>query len=145
MHGDAHEQQEEVIITTNRRVAATLISAAAVLTALTVPAQAAGTHSSGAAVSCYGSARSYSAEAGNGDNAHWPKRGQWTKVKGNCDDINIKTNSRRSVRVCTHSKCHGWVDAKAGVWTVIFKNSTKNAEYYLQFNGASTNSGTIAD
>lgn len=148
VHGDAHEQQEEVIITTNRRVAATLISAAAVLTALTVPAQAASTHTSGAqAVSCYGSARSYSAEAGSGagDNAHWPKRGQWTKVKGNCSDINIKTNQTRKVRVCTHSKCHGWVNAKAGVWTVIFKNSTKGAQYYLQFNGTKTNSGTIAD
>ncbi|MCX4852076.1 hypothetical protein [Streptomyces sp. NBC_00893] len=98
-------------------------------------------------MSCYGSARSYSAEAGSSasDNAHWPKRGQWTSVKGNCSDINIKTDSTRSVRVCTHNKCHGWHKAKAGVWTVIFPKSTKNAEYYVQFDGMSTNSGTIAD
>lgn len=79
-------------------------------------------------MSCYGSARSYSAEAGS-----------------SASDINIKTNSTRSVRVCTHNKCHGWHKAKAGVWTVIFPKSTKNAEYYVQFDGMSTNSGTIAD
>ncbi|MCX4967422.1 hypothetical protein OHA98_22190 [Streptomyces sp. NBC_00654] len=124
------------------------VSAAVVLTALTIPAQAADTAGSGTeAVSCYGSARSYSAEAGSGpgDNAHWPNRGHWTSVLGNCNDINIKTNSTRSVRVCTHNKCHGWVKATKGVWTVIFTNSTPDAEYYLQFDGVSTNSGWIAD
>ncbi|MFJ3587938.1 hypothetical protein ACIQUY_17485 [Streptomyces sp. NPDC090231] len=134
-------------MTTNRRVAAALISAAAALTALTVPAHA-GTPSGGAqALSCYDSARSYTGEAGTGanDNAHWPKRGQWTKVKGNCGDINIKTNYTRSVRVCTHSKCHGWGTAPKGKWTVIFPDSTKNAEYYLQFKGVNASTGLIAD
>ncbi|MGN5633512.1 hypothetical protein [Streptomyces sp. AC154] len=98
-------------------------------------------------LSCYGSARSYTGEAGTGagDNAHWPKRGQWTKVRGNCGDINIKTNAKRSVLVCTHNKCHKPVVAPAGVWTVIFPNSTKNAEYYLQFEGVNASTGLIAD
>ncbi|MEE1738779.1 hypothetical protein [Streptomyces sp. BE147] len=125
-----------------------MVSAAAALTALTIPAQAADTVGNGTeAVSCYGSAGSYSAEAGSGpgDNAHWPNRGRWASVAGYCNDINIKTNSTRSVRVCTHNKCHGWVKATKGVWTVIFKNSTPGAEYYLQFDGVSTNSGWIAD
>ncbi|MFJ4902617.1 hypothetical protein [Streptomyces sp. NPDC088727] len=145
---DTHGQQEEVIITTNRRVAATLISAAAALTALTAPAQAADTPSGGAkAITCYGTARTYTAEAGTGpkDNAHYPDRGKWTKVRGNCDDINIKTNYTRSVVVCTHNKCHKPVTAPKGVWTVIFPNSTKDAEYYLQFEGVNASTGVIAD
>ncbi|MFJ6014000.1 hypothetical protein [Streptomyces sp. NPDC092952] len=131
----------------SKRVAAVLAGAAALCTALTVPAQAAHTAGVGAQVkSCYGSARSYTAQAGDTTHpAHYPNYGQWTWVRGNCGDINIKPGATRDVQVCTHNKCHGWITAPAGRWTVIFSNSTPGAEYYLNFSGAATNSGLLAD
>ncbi|MDX3319784.1 hypothetical protein PV415_23040 [Streptomyces sp. ME03-5684b] len=136
------------MIKKNRRFAATLVSATAVFAALSAPAQAADTSRADAgALSCYDTAFWYEAEAGTSasDNAHYPDRGVWKVVDSDCNDINIAPHSSRWVRVCTHNKCHGWVWAEQGRWTVIFHNSVYGAEYYLQFNGRSTNSGWLAD
>ncbi|MFF2011033.1 hypothetical protein ACFVWY_18445 [Streptomyces sp. NPDC058195] len=131
----------------SKRFAAALAGAAAVCTVLTAPAQAAQAPGAGAQVkSCYGSAFAYTAQAGDATHpAHYPTYGNWTTVAGYCNDINIKTNATRQVQVCTHNKCHGWITASKGVWTVIFSGSTPGAEYYVNFKGAATNSGLIAD
>lgn len=99
-----------------------------------------------AAQSCYGSAYSYQGYPAGGSliYAYYPAWGTWDSVDGNCNDINIKTNYTRDVRVCTHNKCHNWVTATKGNWTVIFPNSTPGAEYYLQFKGVNASSGYLA-
>ncbi|MFJ3224608.1 hypothetical protein ACIPJS_14820 [Streptomyces sp. NPDC086783] len=132
---------------TARRVAAALAGTAAVLVATVVPSQAseASATAAGGALSCYGSAYGYWAEPGaNGGYAHYPNYGQWDVVDGNCNDINIKTDSTRTVRVCTVNRCHDWKTAPKATWTVIFKNSVPGASYYLQFQGSSSNTGLLA-
>lgn len=129
------------------RFATTLAGTAAVLAAVGVPGYAADSPASTttAKTTCYGSAYTYQGyPAGAGTYAYYPARGTWDFVSGYCNDINIKTNYTRTVRVCTHNKCHGWVKAPKGQWTVIFKNSTPLAEYYLQFKGANASSGVLA-
>ncbi|MBE8518780.1 hypothetical protein ILP97_14875 [Amycolatopsis sp. H6(2020)] len=114
--------------------------------AVPAQAQAATNSTSSATVGCYASGVSLKAFPGtSGTNAYWPSRGLYTEVQGYCNDINVKVAATRDVRVCTRNKCHGWVTAKAGSWTVVFKNSTVGADYYLQFKGASTVNFVLAD
>ncbi|MEU1039855.1 hypothetical protein ACFYP4_22445 [Streptomyces sp. NPDC005551] len=133
-------------MTRTRRIAAVLTGTAAVLAAAVAPVQASGAPATaGGALSCYGSAYSYWAEPGaNGDYAHYPNYGNWDVVDGNCNDLNIKTDATRTVRVCTVNKCHSWITATKGTWTVIFKDTRPGASYYLQFQGWSSNTGLLA-
>ncbi|MFE1147146.1 hypothetical protein ACFW42_08445 [Streptomyces albidoflavus] len=102
-------------MTRTKRLAAALAGTAAVLGAAVAPVQASGasgTLGTTGAQACYDQAFGYTAQAGaNGDYAHYPNYNQWTYVAGFCNDINIKTNASRTVRVCTVNKCHGWVSA----------------------------------
>jgi hypothetical protein len=66
-------------------------------------------------------------------------------VLGYCNDINVKLNSTRSVRVCTRNKCHDWYSAPTNQWTVVFRNSVVGADYYLQFAGQSSVGFYLAD
>jgi hypothetical protein len=124
----------------------TAMVAAAALAAVAVPAQTATAATVAPAVGCYESAGKFGAEAGqNGDNAHFPNYGDWMRVLGHCNDINVKLETTRSTRVCTRNKCHPWVTATKNTWAVVFKNSVPGAEYYLQFGGSPTVVGLIAD
>lgn len=96
-----------------RRIATALAGAAAAFAALVVPTPASAAPAA-AAASCYGSAWAYSGEAGNGDNAHWPRRGLWADVRGDCNDINLRPDWTRTVRVCTPNRCHAWKVAPGG-------------------------------
>lgn len=122
------------------------VAIAAAGAAIPAQAQAATNPAGSAAVGCYASGVSLTAFPGTaGTNAYWPSRGLYTEVQGYCNDINVKVANTRDVRVCTRNKCHGWVAASAGRWTVVFKNSVVGADYYLQFNGASSVNFVLAD
>ncbi|MFI7273135.1 hypothetical protein [Streptomyces sp. NPDC049879] len=126
------------------------LAAAALLIAAAAPAaQAAGESANAPAAGpfCYDLSIYFWGEAGTGpgDNAHWPDRGKWREVWGDCDDINVSLDSGRYVRVCTRNKCHGWVWAPAHTWTVVFYNSREGADYYLQFQGTAAVNGYLAD
>ncbi|MER7576973.1 hypothetical protein [Streptomyces sp. NPDC126514] len=127
------------------RVGAALAVAAA-CAALPTQAQASTNPASSTAASCYGSASYFDAYPGtSGTNAYWPSRGNYTSVLGYCNDINVKLNSTRDVRVCTRNKCHAWYNAPANQWTVVFRNSVVGADYYLQFKGQSSVGFWLAD
>ncbi|MFH8791795.1 hypothetical protein [Streptomyces sp. NPDC017941] len=132
-----------------RRTAAVLVATAAALGSLAAPSHAASDApaSDRGPRACYDHASPYQGYPGTGpdDPAYWPARGVYSTVLGYCDDINIKTNYTRDVRVCRPGVCHGWQRAVKGQWTVIFKNTTPGAKYYLQFKGVNASSGWIAD
>lgn len=126
-----------------------LTAATLAVAAFTLPAHASDSADSpvrSVAVGCYESAGKFASYPGSGSsNAYYPARGTYRSVRGYCNDINVKLESTRKVRVCTVNKCHPWVTASKNTWTVVFKNSVWGAGYYLQFKGTAVAYGWLAD
>ncbi|MDT0493946.1 hypothetical protein ACPEIF_14985 [Streptomyces sp. NPDC012600] len=103
------------------------------------------------AQSCYGSAKSYTKKT----NYHLvplpSQTPQFFTTTSNCSDINIKTNSNRSVKVCFYTSsgalnyCQAdYKSAKNGVWKVIATNVKNNVKFRFYFSTTSAATGTYA-
>jgi len=127
------------------RHAATLASATLLLAAGIAPAYASeAAASERSASSCYSNAFTYASASGTTGESTYPEY-NYLQVRGWCNDINIKTNYSRYVRVCGTTWCGDWYPAYAGQWTVIHHNSVTGAYYYVVFRGDNTSTGMIAD
>ena len=97
--------------------------------------------------SCYGSAKKYTGTPGKGkSNAHWPGTGKYAYASKKCNDINLKVDANRQVKVCFKKtgKCNGWKPAKKGKWMVAASNVRDGAGFYIQFKGTPRSTGWIA-
>ncbi|MFJ4343305.1 hypothetical protein [Streptomyces sp. NPDC088915] len=130
------------------RNASALVGAALLLTAGIMPSEAA-TVGVAKAPGCYTAPTNVSFWSYEGtsstDHSYWPNRGAYTRVSGACNDINVKLDEGRWVKVCGRTWCGSWTWAPVGRWTVVHYNTTYNAEYYLQFKGIDSLTGKIAD
>ncbi len=95
-----------------------------------------------AALSCYGSAKSYTSD----EFGFWPVGPAYTYTTSNCGDINVKPSTSRRVRVCFKktSTCNGYRSAPAGQWTVAASDVLDGTAYYLDFEGLGVNRGQVA-
>jgi hypothetical protein len=111
-----------------------------------VPAHAAAERSAGSCLGDWAFTYQSAPARDSSSNAYWPASGYTRVAEGSpCNDINIKTNHDRVVTVCGRSWCGTPVYAPKGKWTVIHRNTTEGAEYYIQFRGVNASSGWIAD
>ncbi|MFI0983605.1 hypothetical protein ACH4SP_42205 [Streptomyces sp. NPDC021093] len=126
-----------------RRISAITVVVAATLATVVAPVHASEQPTKAPAVkTCYGDAKYFTTYSGTPP--FYPARGTYLRVRGiACNDINVKLNVAADARVCTRAKCYGWVSAPKGSWKVIFKNSVKNYEFYMQFSRST--SGLHAD
>jgi hypothetical protein len=128
-----------------KTMTACLFSAVFVGGALAV-APAASANESGA-LSCYGSARSYSKPAGN---RWYPQGGPYLTATSNCNDINIKPNATTSIAVCFLPSSGGtscqssFKTAPAGQWTVVATDVRDGTRFYFDFGSTTANSGVWA-
>ncbi|MEV5645981.1 hypothetical protein AB0L67_38710 [Streptomyces flaveolus] len=96
---------------------------------------------------CLDTAFLYEATSGSGSgNAHWPGTGYWATTTSNCEDINIKTNTTRSVRTCFKAtgSCNAWRTAPAGQWALAATDVNDGSQFYIQFSGTAGGRGYIA-
>ncbi|MEV8569363.1 hypothetical protein AB0436_27905 [Streptomyces sp. NPDC051322] len=124
-----------------------LAGGAAAVTAGSAGAAEPKTDATAQAVSCLGTAKYYTSAPGHGSsNAHWPGTGIWAYTTSNCQDINVKVKSTRSVRTCFKAtgKCNGWKTAKAGKWMLAATNVKDRSGFYIQFKGTARSYGWIA-
>ncbi|MEU4038451.1 hypothetical protein [Streptomyces collinus] len=111
------------------------------------PAAQAQTSGETGALSCYGSAKSYSKPAGN---RWYPQGGPYLTATTNCADINIKPNTTTSIAVCWlpssgGSYCQGsYKTAPAGQWTVVATDVKDGTHFYFDFGSTAANSGVWA-
>ncbi|MEU6160617.1 hypothetical protein [Streptomyces sp. NPDC047130] len=131
-----------------KTMTACLFSAVLVGGALAVaPAASAASAGEFGALSCYGSAKSYSKPAGN---RWYPQGGAYLTTTGNCSDINIKPNTTTSIAVCFLPSSGGtscqssFKTAPAGQWTVVATDVRDGTRFYFDFGSTSANSGVWA-
>ncbi|MFE5401122.1 hypothetical protein ACFQ9Z_06900 [Streptomyces sp. NPDC056580] len=131
-----------------KTVTASLFSAVLLGGALAAaPTAQAQTDGGTGALSCYGSAKSYSKPAGN---RWYPQGGPYLTATTNCADINIKPNSTTSIAVCWlpssgGSYCQsGFKTAPAGQWTVVATDVLAGTHFYFDFGSTAANSGVWA-
>lgn len=131
-----------------KAVTASLFSAVLLGGALAA-APAAQAQSSGetVALSCYGSAKSYSKPSGN---RWYPQGGPYLTTTSNCNDINIKPNTTTSIAVCWLPSSGGsycqssFKTAPAGQWTVVATDVLAGTRFYFDFKSTAANSGVWA-
>ncbi|MEI7034083.1 hypothetical protein [Streptomyces pratensis] len=97
----------------------------------------------GVQVSCYGQAKSYTKAAGRHTTSVF-------RTTSNCNDINIKTNTSRYVKVC-FKLSNGDFDcqssyklASAGSWKVIATNVRNSQQFVFYFQSTSRSTGSYA-
>ncbi|MEU6633290.1 hypothetical protein ABZ905_34110 [Streptomyces parvus] len=99
------------------------------------------------AASCYGGAISYSKPSNQGLLYEAP--GKWFVTSSNCNDINVKPNTNRYMKVCfgsLASDCQAsWTLAKAGQWNVIASDVLTGTRYFIWFRSNAASSGAVAD
>ncbi|MGX7827918.1 hypothetical protein ACTG9Q_22800 [Actinokineospora sp. 24-640] len=99
------------------------------------------------ALSCYGSAKSFSKPA---DYHDYPPGSGFLATTANCADINLKPTTTRSVKVCflpysAPLYCQsGYKTANANQWTVIATNVADNTRFYFLFASAAAAGGQWA-
>jgi hypothetical protein len=131
-----------------KAVTASLFSAV-LLGGVLAAAPAAQAQSSGetGALSCYGSAKSFSKPSGN---RWYPQGGSYLTATSNCNDINIKPNTTTKIAVCWlpssgGSSCQSsFKTAPAGQWTVVATNVLVGTHFYFDFGSTAANSGLWA-
>jgi len=95
-----------------------------------------------AIMSCYGSARSYTAESNNGDAARWPATGYATTTS-NCIDINVKSNQSEYVKACLYQSstgswsCNAYRWIPGGTWGEAATDVLDGTRFYLLFDMSS--------
>ncbi|MGW1291630.1 hypothetical protein [Streptomyces sp. NPDC002533] len=99
------------------------------------------------AQSCYGNAWTYSKRAG----AYLQPESTTYFTTANCADINIKTNTSRSVRVCFYSSSGGlnycqtsYKTTTAGQWKVIASNVLDGTHFKFEFASSAASTGQRA-
>ncbi|MFJ4716011.1 hypothetical protein [Streptomyces sp. NPDC088785] len=108
----------------------------------TTASAAAGPAAPTAALSCYGSAKSYTTD----NVGFWPAGSGFAYTTSNCADINVKPTTTRRVRVCwkTSGTCNGYRNAPAGQWTVAASGVLDGSGYWLDFEGTGVSRGQVA-
>ncbi|RAJ72665.1 MULTISPECIES: hypothetical protein [unclassified Streptomyces] len=94
------------------------------------------------ALSCYGSAKSYTTDSVG----FWPTGSGFAYTTSNCADINVKPTTTRRVRVCwkTSGTCNAYRNAPAGQWTVAASDVLDGSGYWLDFEGSGVSRGQVA-
>ncbi|MFE5325567.1 hypothetical protein ACFRCG_04025 [Embleya sp. NPDC056575] len=127
-------------------MASVLLAGAAVAT--TGSAGAAGSEAgTRVRTACLDTAFLYEATPGSGSsNAHWPATGYYAYTTSDCNDINIKSNTTRSIRTCFKAtgSCNAWRTAPAGQWALAATNVNDGSGFYIQFKGTAGGRGYIA-
>ncbi|MGW5050376.1 hypothetical protein [Actinokineospora sp. NPDC004072] len=99
------------------------------------------------ALSCYGSAKSFSKPSG----VRWyPSGGGHFTTTSNCADINVKLNAGRWIAVCFKPSSRpeycqsNYTWAAAGQWTVIATDVLDGTRFYFDFDSTAAVSGVWA-
>ncbi|MFC8665908.1 MULTISPECIES: hypothetical protein [Streptomyces] len=133
----------------NIRKSATACLAAALLASgalAAAPAAQAQPADATGALSCYGSAKSFSKPAGD---LFYPAAGHLTATS-NCSDINIKSTYNVYVAACFLPTSGGeycqsnWTYAPGGQWTVVATSVVDGTRFYFAFRSAAAHSGVWA-
>jgi hypothetical protein len=130
----------------NRSRAVKVLAAAALVAGgLSAATSGSATAATSAATSCYGSAKSYTADS---TYYEWPQGAELAVTTSNCADINVKPNSSESVRTCFWPsgaggwQCNAYRSIAAGTWGLAATDVKNGTSFYVQFKSAS--SGLIA-
>lgn len=131
----------------HNRVVAAAAAAALCTSALVSGASPAGATAEGeqTAMACYDTASYFSKPSGH---YTYPTDGVRLRTTSACNDINIKLDTGRYVKVCFYNAngyCSTSKWAPGGTWTAIATNVRDNAEYYFVFDISFAQSGYIAD
>ncbi|MBB1256650.1 hypothetical protein [Streptomyces alkaliterrae] len=116
-----------------------LVLAAGALSATSTAATAAESTDRIGVQSCYGSAKSYTKPAGQHYYPSGYPGGTWLTATTNCNDINIRPNSDRYVKVCFNpssgspycQSSNTW--APSGKWTVVATNVRSGTKFKFRF------------
>ncbi|WP_329374649.1 hypothetical protein [Streptomyces sp. NBC_01483] len=127
------------------RAVKVLAAAALVAGGLTAVTSGSAAAAPSAALSCYGSAKSYTADS---TYYEWPQGSELAVTTSNCVDINVKPNNSESVRTCFWPsdadgwQCNAYRSIAGGTWGLAATNVKNGTSFYVQFQ--STSSGLIA-
>ncbi|MEG3627512.1 hypothetical protein [Streptomyces poriticola] len=130
-----------------KRLAACLSTSAALLAATAATATAQPQAPDGApvavAAACYDTGRAYIKHT---EYYTYPLNQTPLTTTGYCNDINLRPNTNRYVRVCFtgHGCQSGYTLARAGTWNTIATDVISGSRYYFQFRSAAKSTGYYA-